>query len=546
MAAIKIPVEIDYSVGLQEYLDIQDKVDGATVIYRITVRGPDCNPLYKLEADQVKDKTSISVLIAQEMAKDRNFGFGRDQRPYRWAGNRWEPVDKWFASLDYSLHALIRTPTQRKSSGDSFYAEALAAWQANSSYHQDGLELRAFGKCPGIPFLDAVWSLNWGNIEAVPHDPTHMNTRVLPLTVAEAGSHFIGIGLGDYEDSLLMRFLRSSLDDDQLVTIRRWFGYHLLSNRLPNAEKFLYLYGSGSNGKSQILHLLRGLVGKESCAELRLSDLKVSASLEKLVGALAMIGSEASTKTELDTLKLLVSREPLHCNPKYRDPFDIEPECLVSQASNHPPHFEEKSDAMARRVIALHLKNTFKESAERIEDLAARIVAEEYPVLVAFALVGAQEISSLGRFELPSAIREHSTKEVSAGNPIEGFGELLQFGPFETEEREMYETYKRWSLEGGQRPMSAKEFKEELVRFAVKNKRHVEAGRRFSSYDASSWINERQQKVYVYPALLDLKSRPYGYRGVRVTEGHFGSAIGQEMPEGSSSRRGYESGATEQ
>lgn len=336
-----------------------------------------------------------------------------------------------------------------------------------------------------------------------------------------------------------MKLLRSALDEDQLVTIRRWFGYHLLSNRLPNAEKFLHLYGSGSNGKSQLLHLLRGLVGKESCAELRLSDLKVSASLERLVGALAMIGSEASTKTEMETLKLLVSREPLHCNPKYRDPFDVEPECLVSQASNYPPHFEDTSSAMARRVIALHLKRTFKESDDRIEDLARRIVTEEYPILLGFALVGAREISEMGRFGVPATIKEHSTQEVSAGNPFEGFGELLEF-TFEVEERELYAAFKRWSLDNGVRPLKMLDFKTALERHATKEKSHIQHVRLPTSYKPSSWINDRQEKVFVYPALADSNSRPRGYRGVRLAEGHFGAPIGHELPVDSSTRHQFE------
>ena len=276
---------------------------------------------------------------------------------------------------------------------------------------------------PRHPFLDGVWSLDRGNGEKVAHDPKHMNTRVLPLTVHQAIQYYMEVDCVDHKDSMLMKFLRSTLDEDQLVTIRRWFGYHLLSHRLPNAEKFLYLYGSGSNGKSQLLQLLRGLVGKESCAELRLSDLKVSASLERLVGALAMIGSEASTKTELETLELLVSREPLHCNPKYRDPFDIETECLVSQASNYPPYFDDTSSAMALRVIALHLKRTFNEAEDRIEGLAHRIVTEEYPILLGYALVGAHEISEMGRFEVPTSIKEHSTQEVAVTTTWENLNE---------------------------------------------------------------------------------------------------------------------------
>jgi len=540
VASLKVPVQIDYSVGQQDFLDIVDNMSAGDVEYTVAVRDPSGMPLYRFSSIQVVDKTSLAVMLAQQMAKDPHFGFGRDQRPYRWVGNRWEAVDKWFASIDYSLHALVRTATQRRAMGDSFFSEALTAWQANSEYHQDGLELKAFGNCPGIPFLDGVWSLDWGNGEMVPHDPKHMNTRVLPLTVEQAIQHYLHVDLGHHDDSMLMKFLRSSLDEDQLVTIRRWFGYHLLSNRLPNAEKFLYLYGSGSNGKSQLLHLLRGLVGKESCAELRLSDLKVSASLERLVGALAMIGSEASTKTEMETLKLLVSREPLHCNPKYRDPFDIEPECLVSQASNYPPHFEDTSSAMARRVIALHLKRTFNESEDRVEDLAQRIVAEEYPILLGFALAGAHEISEMGRFEVPASIKEHSTHEVSAGNPFEGFGALLEFGPYEIAEREIYAAYKRWSLDSGTRPLKELDFKTALERYATKSKRNVQYVRMLTGYPPSSWINDREERVLVYPALSDRKSRPYGFRGIRIAEGHFGSPIGCELASESVTRRDFE------
>jgi len=540
VASLKVPVQIDYSVGQQDFLDIVDNMSAGDVEYTVAVRDPSGMPLYRFSSIQVVDKTSLAVMLAQQMAKDPHFGFGRDQRPYRWVGNRWEAVDKWFASIDYSLHALVRTATQRRAMGDSFFSEALTAWQANSEYHQDGLELKAFGQCPGIPFLDGVWSLDWGKGEKVAHDPKHMNTRVLPLTVDQAGEYYLDVELGHHDDSMLMKFLRSSLDEDQLVTIRRWFGYHLLSNRLPNAEKFLYLYGSGSNGKSQLLHLLRGLVGKESCAELRLSDLKVSASLERLVGALAMIGSEASTKTEMETLKLLVSREPLHCNPKYRDPFDIEPECLVSQASNYPPHFEDTSSAMARRVIALHLKRTFKESEDRVEGLAQRIVAEEYPILLGFALAGAHEISEMGRFEVPASIKEHSTQEVSAGNPFEGFGALLEFGPYEIAEREIYAAYKRWSLDSGTRPLKELDFKTALERYATKAKRNVQYVRMLTGYPPSSWINDREERVLVYPALSDRKSRPYGYRGIRIAEGHFGSPIGCELSAESVTRRDFE------
>lgn len=100
--------------------------------------------------------------------------------------------------------------------------------------------------------------------------------------------------------------------------------------------------------------------------------------------------------------------------------------------------------------------------------------------------------------------------------------------------------YKRWRLENGVSPLKMLDFKTALERHATKTKRHIEHVRLLTSYRPSSWINDRQEKVFVYPALADLKSRPHGFRGVRLAEGHFGEPIGQELPADSSTRPKFE------
>ena len=107
--------DIDAAPGQQDFLDIR-RMKAPASGYEIVVRGPDKEPLYRLVSENIRDKTSIVVLLAQEMSRDANFGFGRDQLPYRWAGNRWVSVERWLASLDYSMHALIRTAVNRRMS----------------------------------------------------------------------------------------------------------------------------------------------------------------------------------------------------------------------------------------------------------------------------------------------------------------------------------------------------------------------------------------------------------------------------------------------
>lgn len=137
-------------------------------------------------------------------------------------------------------------------------------------------------------------------------------------------------------------------------------------------------------------------------------------------------------------------------------------------------------------------------------------------------------------------IKEHSTQEVSAGNPFEGLAELLEFGPFEVEGGKLYAAFKRWSFDNGVRPIKKLDFKTALERYATREKSHIQFVRLPTRYKPSSWINERQENVFVYPPLADSESRPRGYRGVRLAEGHFGAPIGHELPADSPTRHQFE------
>ena len=527
--ADKNQLDIDVSVGAQDFLDIRRK-ESPAVGYEVRVLDPDKADLYAFESEDIRDKTSIVVLLAQKLSQDREFGYGRDQLPYRWAGNRWVSVERWMTSVDYSMHALIRTAINRRMTSDSLSFETLSAWQANSKYPLDGLDLRAFGNCPGIPFRDKVLKLSKSGWVCIPHAPEHFNTRFLDLDADDAGARYIEVSLGNHDDSMLMQFLRSTLDEAQQVVFRRWLGYHLLVSRLPNAEKMLYLWGSGANGKSQLLWLIRSLVGTDACAELRLPDIRVSANIEKLVGKLAMIGSEATTTTDLETLKSLISREPLNCNPKYRDPFTVVPECLVSQASNEAPEFGEKSDAMVRRTIALHLKNSFLNDGTRKEDIAQRIIESEYPLLVGLALWGAEELISAGRFILPDGIAESSKAAVVGGHQISDFSELLEFGAYEIALPELYAAYVRWCKDEGRNrsAMNSRNMLLEIERYAVTHKKTIHVQKKAVHYEPQHWQDDNGHRTPVSQKVKAM-TRVDILCGLRISADAFGSAIGQEM-----------------
>jgi len=573
------PVPIDTSVGPQPFLDISHtRLKDGSYEYTITVRGPWLTPagnaeieekldrvkdiadlaapnlyvntLYVIKSSRLKDRLSIAMLVAQQVADDPNFGVGRDSNPYFWTGNRWVDAGPWLRSLDYSMHALIRTATG-EGSGDSLTSEAITAWKARSRYSSTGLWLRAFGDAPGIPLMDKVLVIKHGRLSFARHDPTNENLTRLPTTslslmhalrtLRDAGqAEGLLEGLPDARPfetprrsngALLLQFLTSTLSDEgHLVTMRRWLGYHLQTNTLPNAERMMYLWGAGANGKSQLLWLIRGLLGEKTYADLRLSDLRAPATLELLVGKLAMLGAEASTRTDIETLKALVSREPLNCNPKYRMPFTVMPECLVTQASNFPPDFAEQSDALGRRVISLHLKNSFR-GAARVEDIAKRIAADEYPFLLAWAVIGAIENSIDGKFACPVAVGESSEKALTAGVQIEEFGEMLEFGHVEIALSELYEVYLRWCKgDGNRKPMTRSALLKELERYATKQRRAVQVRDKAKLYRPAQWLLDTGLPALIDPKLAK-QSRYSVVLGVRISEDcPYGGPIGQAIP----------------
>jgi len=560
------PVELDLSSGKQDYLSLKcDWVESTgRYLYTIDIFGPDGEHMHQVMSDKVKDKVSLAVLIATQLSRDPHFGFGQDQRPYYWMGNCWAPVAKWFSSLDYSMHVLARTALVSREG--TLAAETMAAWRANSEFPEEGLNLTAFGTCPGIPLVDGI--LSFGALEAppnrltsidaagksipaldggaspgtadtaadaevegdapgsIPHHPRHMNLAVFPVYCEVARINMLLYAIGD--DSLLRRFLQSTLSPAQLDVFQQWLGYHLVINKVPNPEKMVYLWGSGANGKSQLLWLIRGLVGKESCAELRLSDLKSSANVELLLGKVAMLGAEANTSTELERLKSLISREPQNVNPKYRDPYTIEPECLITQASNYPPTFDERSDALTRRVISLELKNSFKNGPDKVPDIAAKIIKDEFDVLFAFALLGAQKVLAEGRFEIPGTVEKESRAIVEKGNPFERFvDEQLEYGSYEISISELYKIYASWCRNGGgiASPASQQTLLEEISRISANKNKIVKKGRS-NAYAASTWFDQSGKEVRIVPSLA---ARPEVVQGVRVNNRN-GMIAGQNLP----------------
>lgn len=530
-------VHIDYSVGKQPYLDIVEMSDPKTGVfsYHVTVSMPNGQTLMPpVKVDNPMDSGSIAFVTSQAMAKLNTLAYGYNNQPYLWDDPRWVNADDWMRALSHSMHGLIRTGLLSGKSSKCFYTMMHATWQ---SLCKEPMELKPFGKAKGFPVTEGVIFVGNQLQEAFEFNaPENQNLHYLPVGAMAVLKEYGNLISGRRDDSLLMRFLRSSLDEDQITTLRRWFGLHLMAHRIGNPEKMLYMWGPGGNGKGVITGLLRGLLTDDAVATLRLKDLKTPSNLELLTGKLAMIGSEGSPETDNELLKTIVSWEHLTVNPKYRDPFELRPTCLVTQASNPPPHFDDDSDAMVRRVIVLHMPYQ-PPPDQKVVGLAQKIIEQEYALLVAFAFQGAMEVANAGTLEVPDSVAEYSRSIVRPVRPVDRFFKHLEFGNFEVADDELYEAFRLMCVKHKLPQLPPAEFLGELVIRLERSGKPFLRRQKVTGYPPQIHINDRSERAFLVPQLAAAAETRLFF-GLRIAEGPYGPAIGQEIP---SSRRGLPS-----
>jgi putative DNA primase/helicase len=134
-------------------------------------------------------------------------------------------------------------------------------------------------------------------------------------------------------------------------------------------EKIALLYGCGANGKSALLDIFTGLVGKEQVCEYSLEGItktEGSADYERaaISGYLLNISTEISTKIGMAMFKKIVSREPIPCRRLRNDPFIAKRYATSIFATNEWPKDIEQTPTFFRRLFIIPFNVQIPESEQ--------------------------------------------------------------------------------------------------------------------------------------------------------------------------------------
>lgn len=173
-------------------------------------------------------------------------------------------------------------------------------------------------------------------------------------------------------------------------------------------QKAFLFYGSGSNGKSTILDLIKKFLGPRNYSAIALEKVTDRFNTAELENKLANIGDDVDNVTLRDTgtLKKLFSGNSIMVERKGERPYTIEPYATHIYSCNSIPRSFDKSDGFYRRWLLIPFNARFSVDDEdydpMIEDKITTDEALSY--LLNVGIRGAKRLMSKGKFTEPQSV----------------------------------------------------------------------------------------------------------------------------------------------
>ena len=309
-----------------------------------------------------------------------------------------------------------------------------------------------------------------------PHRRTDMITKASPVTYNPAATC-----------PRWLEFLHRIMEGDEarVSYLQRAIGYSLTGDTSERA--MFVLYGKGKNGKSTLLTVISELVGDfatrtptETLMQKQTGG--IPNDIAQLRGARFVFASEAEDGRRLaeSLIKDLTGEDVISARFMRQEFFRFQPTFKIWFSTNHRPVIRGTDEAIWDRLKLIPFNYRFKDGEQRPKHEVLAEFRAEMPGILAWAVRGCLEWRNdgLGVSEaIHSATAEYRVDMDTLGAWIAD--ECVE-SPLETEgSAALYEDYKRWAENGGERPLTNKAFSQRLVERGFTKKR-VTKGYSFS------------------------------------------------------------------
>ena len=239
--------------------------------------------------------------------------------------------------------------------------------------------------------------------------------------------------------------------------------------------KAFILTGSGSNGKSTFLNMLKTMISKKNLSVLDLKKLDDRFSTVMLFNKLANIGDDISDEfiTDSASFKKIVTGETIDAEQKGQPKFDFEPYVKLIFSANNIPRIGKGKDSSAikRRLVIIPFNARFDSSNPDFKPFIGDELRgqESMEYMIQLGLKALKNLLKERKFTTSEAMQRELEEFEETNNPVLGFfHEVERDSDIKIENEptsEVYKSYREYCIMSNLTPMSAGEFSKQVKKY---------------------------------------------------------------------------------
>jgi len=180
---------------------------------------------------------------------------------------------------------------------------------------------------------------------------------------------------------------------------------------------------------------------------------------------LVNIATETNSRDPIATeiFKAAIRGDPITAERKYGEPYLFRPSAKWLVAMNESPVIPDKTYGFTRGLVILEWKRRFE--GKEIDPYLSETLAKERDGIFMWSLFGLERILNSKGFEVPPVVERESAEFMKTMNPIMIFADeqcVIGKGK-EVGSVALYEEYKKWCADGGNRPLSRNRFYDAIL-----------------------------------------------------------------------------------
>lgn len=251
--------------------------------------------------------------------------------------------------------------------------------------------------------------------------------------------------------------------------LEEMIGYCLF--RRNELGKAFILTGSGSNGKSTFLNMLKTMLGRRNLSVLDLKKLGDRFSTVMLFGKLANIGDDISDEfvTDAAEFKKIVTGETIDAEQKGQPKFDFEPYVKLIFSANNIPRIGKGRDSSAilRRLVIVPFNAKFDDKNPNFKPFIGDSLKgqESMEYMIQLGIQGLKRVLTNRKFTSSQKVQDELDEFEETNNPILGFFKDCENEDFNIEgepTNKVYKRYQEYCIANSLTPLSNGEFSKQV------------------------------------------------------------------------------------